>query len=387
MRNRHLILLLSILLATFLVAGCGSTRQVTKGETDQFNAISGKIAEAEGMTPKGAKECAPKELAAAKAELDGVRHQAIESWDDTKKTGEWSDSSIDKASKAADNVLAKTKACQPPVLNYSADPATIPPGQCSTLKWSSQNVQKAEIDQEIGAVAVSGSKQVCPKETTPYMMTATGTGGTVYETATVTVAAPPPPVVAAAPLGASISATPAYVYAGQCTTLSWSTQNATDVTIEPGVGKVAPSGSKQVCPTDNTQYTITAATAGGSKTASTTVPVYKRAVLHINFDTNKSDIRKADLPELQKAVEFVKKYPDTKVSVVGFTDSRGTDKYNQKLSERRANAVKKYLVDKGHVKADMISAEGRGEAEPVGDNKTKDGQFKNRRVEIREQPK
>ena len=386
MRNRHLILLLSILLATFLVAGCGGSRQATKAETDQFNAISGKIAQAEGMTPKGARECAPKELAIAKAELDGVRHQSVESWDDTKKTGEWSDSSIDKASKAADAVLAKTKACQPPVLNYSANPETIPPGQCSTLTWSSQNVQKAEIDQEIGAVAPSGSKQVCPKVTTPYTMTATGTGGTVYETATVTVAVPPP-VVAAAPLGVSISANPAYVYTGQCTTLSWSTQNATDVTIDSGVGKVAPSGSKQVCPTDNTQYTITASTAGGTKTASTTVPVYKRAVLHINFDTNKSDIRKVDLPELQKAVDFVKKYPDTKISVEGFTDSRGTDKYNQKLSERRANAVKKYLVDKGYVKADMITAVGRGKAEPVGESKTKEGQFKNRRVEIREQPK
>ena len=76
-------------------------------------------------------------------------------------------------------------------MNYSAEPATITKGQCSLLKWSSQNVQKAEIDQELGAVAVSGSKQVCPEETTQYMLTATGTGGTISETATVTVKAPP----------------------------------------------------------------------------------------------------------------------------------------------------------------------------------------------------
>jgi len=387
MRNRHLILLLSVLLATFLVAGCGGTRQVTKAETDQFNAISGKIAEAENMTPKGAKECAPKELAVAKAELDGIRHQGTEPWDDTAKTGPWSDTTMAIASKAADAVLAKTKACQPPIVKYSASPEEIAPGQCSTLTWSTQNVQKVEIDQEVGAVAASGSKQVCPKETTQYMLTATGTGGTVYETATVTVKAPPPPPPPVAAVGASISANPTYVYTGQCTTLTWSTQNATDVTIDPGVGKVGPSGSKQVCPTDNTTYTISATNAGGTKTASTTVPVYKRTTLQINFDTAKHDIRKADLPELQKAIEFVKKYPNTKVSVVGFTDSRGTDKYNQKLSERRANSVKKFLVDKGAVKPDMIVAEGRGEAEPVGDNKTKEGQFLNRRVEIREQPK
>jgi OOP family OmpA-OmpF porin len=169
--------------------------------------------------------------------------------------------------------------------------------------------------------------------------------------------------------------------------LSWATENATDVTIEPGVGSVGPSGSKQVCPKDNTQYTITAKNAGGSKTASLAVPVYQRAVLHINFDTNKADIRKADLPELQKAIDFVKKYPDTKVQVVGYTDSRGSDQLNMKLSQKRADAVKKYLVEKGHVKADMITAEGKGEADPIGDNKTKEGQFQNRRVEIREQAK
>jgi outer membrane protein OmpA-like peptidoglycan-associated protein len=317
MRNRHLILLLSILLATFLVAGCARNRVATKGETDQFNAISGKIAQAEGMTPKGAKECAPKELAVAKAELDGVRHQAIEPWDDTKKTGEWSDSTIDKASKAADAVLAKTKACQPPEVKFSADPATIPPGQCSTLTWSSQNVQKAEIDQEVGAVAASGSKQVCPKETTPYTLTATGTGGTVYETATVTVAAPAPPPPAAAPVPV------------------------------PAPARV----------------------------------VIDRLTLHVNFDFDKSNIRKADVAELEKAVAFLKKYPGSKVAVEGHTDSRGTDKYNMKLSQRRADAVKKYLVDKGE-KADRITAEGKGEGFPIADNKTDKGRFENRRVEV-----
>jgi len=204
MRNRHLILLLSILLATFLVAGCASTRQLTKGETDQFNAISAKIAQAENMTPKGAKECAPKELAAAKAEQEYAHHEATEPWETVPPF-------IAAADKAANTVLAKTKACQPPDVKFSADPATIPPGQCSTLTWSSQNVQKAEIDQEMGAVAASGSKQVCPKETTPYTLTATGTGGTVYETATVTVnppvvAAPPPPPPKAAPVVVPVAA-------------------------------------------------------------------------------------------------------------------------------------------------------------------------------------
>ena len=155
MRNRHLILLVSILLATFLVAGCNSPyRALTKGETDQVSAISKKIAEAEGME-KGAKICAPKELAAAYVNLDVARHEATETWEEAQPY-------FVTADKSADTVLAKTKACQPPVVKFSADPATVAPGQCATLTWSSQNVQKAEIDQDVGAVAASGSKQVCP---------------------------------------------------------------------------------------------------------------------------------------------------------------------------------------------------------------------------------
>lgn len=110
--------------------------------------------------------------------------------------------------------------------------------------------------------------------------------------------------------------------------------------------------------------------------------VIDRLTLHINFDTDKADIREADVPELQKAIQFVKKYPDSKFSVEGYTDDRGTDEYNLKLSERRAHAVKKYLEDNGHVKADKITAAGKGKADPIADNATEKGRFQNRRVEV-----
>jgi len=311
MRNRYLILSLTILLAAFLVAGCAGTRQATKAETDQFNAISAKIAEAEGME-KGAKICAPKELAAAKANLDVARHEATEPW-------EVPTAHIVTADKSADTVLAVTKACQPPVVKYSADPAAIFTGQCSTLTWSSRNVQKAEIDQDVGAVAASGSKQVCPTKTTDYMLTATGTGGKVSETATVTVKAPPPPPPVVAPVVVPV---------------------------------VAPKAAM--------------------------------VTLRVNFDTNKYTIRPADLAELQKAIEFAKQNPNAKIHVVGYTDNRGSAKHNQKLSENRAEAVKKYLVGEGPIAGEKITSEGKGAADPVGDNKTKEGKFLNRRVEIRE---
>ena len=203
---------------------------------------------------------------------------------------------------------------------------------------------------------------------------------------------PPPPPPPAAP-SVSLSASPPAVDQGKCSTLKWTSKNASSASIEPGVGAVMPSGSQEVCPGNSTRYTITAKGEGGSETATTTVTVnpppppppaprvVDRLTLHINFDTAKSDIRKADIPELEKAVAFVKKYPDSKVSVEGYTDNRGSDKYNLGLSERRAQAVKKYLVDKGE-KADRITASGKGKANPIGDNKTKQGQFQNRRVEV-----
>ena len=69
------------------------------------------------------------------------------------------------------------------------------------------------------------------------------------------------------------------------------------------------------------------------------------------------------------------------VIAVGHTDSVGTDKYNNKLSQRRADAVKAYLVSKG-IEPNRIYTEGKGEKQPVADNKTSEGRAKNRRVEI-----
>ena len=203
---------------------------------------------------------------------------------------------------------------------------------------------------------------------------------------------PPPPPMALAPT-VSLSANPPAVDAGKCTTLFWSSENASGASVDQGIGNVGKSGSRQVCPAATTLYTISATGEGGSKTASTTVtvkpppppPVAKvidRLVVHVNFDTDKSVIRKADTAELRKAIDFVKKYPGYSISVEGHTDNVGKDKYNQALSERRAAAVKKYLVENGAANADKIKPVGYGKTRPIADNKTAEGKFKNRRVEI-----
>jgi len=110
--------------------------------------------------------------------------------------------------------------------------------------------------------------------------------------------------------------------------------------------------------------------------------VIDRMTLMINFGFNKSNIRKADQAELKKAIEFIKKYPKTKTQIEGYTDDIGSEKYNQKLSERRATTVKKYLVKEGGIDAARLTTVGYGETKPVASNKTKEGRAKNRRVEI-----
>jgi outer membrane protein OmpA-like peptidoglycan-associated protein len=110
--------------------------------------------------------------------------------------------------------------------------------------------------------------------------------------------------------------------------------------------------------------------------------VIDKMTLELNFDFDKSNIRPDDMAKLQQAVDFVKKYPGSKVKIEGYTDSIGTEEYNQALSERRAETVASYLVKEGACEQANVSVEGFGEAKPVASNKTKEGRAKNRRVEV-----
>ncbi len=110
--------------------------------------------------------------------------------------------------------------------------------------------------------------------------------------------------------------------------------------------------------------------------------VIDKMTLRVLFDSDKATFTEADAIELQKAIAFVKKYPGSKIRLDGYTDSIGTDAYNLKLSERRATAVMDYLIKEAGVDSSNIKAVGHGKADPVADNKTKEGRAKNRRVEI-----
>ena len=100
------------------------------------------------------------------------------------------------------------------------------------------------------------------------------------------------------------------------------------------------------------------------------------------FDFDKSNIKPEAGAILDRLVAFMNENTDKKVNLSGHTDNVGTEAYNQRLSERRANSVKDYIAKKG-VDASRISAQGFGESKPIADNKTREGRAKNRRVEIK----
>jgi len=101
----------------------------------------------------------------------------------------------------------------------------------------------------------------------------------------------------------------------------------------------------------------------------------------ILFDVDSATVTPVLRDDLFKVADSLRKYPDTTVQVIGHTDSDGTASYNQRLSERRANAVADVLLD-GGVRSGRVRAFGRGEDQPVASNLTPEGKRQNRRVEI-----
>ena len=99
------------------------------------------------------------------------------------------------------------------------------------------------------------------------------------------------------------------------------------------------------------------------------------------FDFDKSVLKPEGKAKLDDLVSKIKSINLEVIIAVGHTDSVGTDAYNQKLSVRRSEAVKAYLVSKG-IEKNRVYTEGKGEKQPVADNKTAQGRAKNRRVEL-----
>lgn len=101
----------------------------------------------------------------------------------------------------------------------------------------------------------------------------------------------------------------------------------------------------------------------------------------VRFDTNKSTLTAAAKANLDKLVAVFNEYPDTDITIFGYTDSTGPADYNLKLSGERAASVKNYLSSKG-ISASRFTITGMGIADPIADNGTAEGRSQNRRVEF-----
>lgn len=196
---------------------------------------------------------------------------------------------------------------------------------------------------------------------------------------------PPPPPKQEAPPPArptvTLQANPTTINKGESSTLSWNSTDATQLSIDPGVGAVNAQGSSKVSPTDSTTYTITATGPGGSASATAAVSVnapppppppapapdldklFTQEVRDAYFDTDKADIRPDARQALSATADFLKKYPSIKVTIEGHCDERGSTEYNLGLGDRRAGAVKAYLASLG-VSADRMTTVSFGKEKP-----------------------
>jgi len=200
--------------------------------------------------------------------------------------------------------------------------------------------------------------------------------------------APPPPPPAAVRIN-SFTAEPRNIEQGQSATLRWSVANATDISIDQGLGAVAANGSRQVFPSNTVTYTLTARGSGGSDTRSVTVEVsapppppppppaepklsgadmLSREAQDVYFDYDKSEIRDDGRTALQHDADLLKRIfaadPNFTVVVEGNCDERGSAEYNLGLGDRRATAAKEFLVQLG-LPADRISTISYGKDRPV----------------------
>lgn len=230
------------------------------------------------------------------------------------------------------------------------------------------------------------------------------------KTEPVVVAPPPPPAPTA-----NLSVSPAtIVKAKESATLGWTSRNADKCVIQPGIGPVETQGSRSVSPAEETAYTLTCTGPGGDATSNAKVGVTappqpppavavappveapvqsaqkasaaqrfcnKPAVIAVEFDTNKADIKPKYKTDLEKLGTFLQEFPNAKGEISGHTDNVGSKELNLKLSQKRAESVKSYIEKNFGIAPDRLTGKGFGFSKPVATNKTKQGKAKNRRIE------
>jgi peptidoglycan-associated lipoprotein len=210
---------------------------------------------------------------------------------------------------------------------------------------------------------------------------------------------PPPPAPAKPPEPVcTLTAEPSTVDKGQSATLSWTSQNATDFDLQPGLGKQQAQGSTSVTPQESTTYTMTVTGPGGTGTCEARVTVtvpppppppppqpeiseeqaFANAMKDAYFDFDKANIRPDAEQVLTSDADFLKGHTNIHFTIEGHCDERGSEEYNLGLGDRRATAAKNFLVNLG-VAADRISTISYGKDRPVCTERNEECWQKNRR--------
>jgi len=191
--------------------------------------------------------------------------------------------------------------------------------------------------------------------------------------------AAPPPAAAPRPT-VTLQASPTFIEQGQTSQLSWSSTNATTVVLAGE--NVAPEGSKTVQPAQSTTYSITASGPGGDAATSVRITVspasrgaevtspplpfdelFRQNVKDAFYDYDKYDIRPDARDALARTAEFLRRYPETKVTIEGHCDERGSLEYNLALGAERAEAAKKFLISLG-IEAGRMNTVSYGKERP-----------------------
>ncbi len=211
----------------------------------------------------------------------------------------------------------------------------------------------------------------------------------------VATATPPPPPPPPAPT-ATLTANPNTINAGQASTLTWNTTNATDISID-SLGKVGPSGSVQVVPSESTTYRLVAKNQSGTQEATARVTVnppaapppvtsnagdaqlFEEDMKDVFFDYDSYDITGQYTAVLQQDARFLQQHPSIRFTIEGHCDERGSTEYNLALGDNRALAAKQSLVSMG-IAADRIKTISYGKEKPFCTESTEACWQQNRRA-------
>ncbi len=275
--------------------------------------------------------------------------------------------------------------------NFSSSTAQINCGDTSKLNWTSAETVHAEIS-GIGDVPASGERDVSPHQTTTYDFMAVGPGGTVKGTSTVNVNTTVQASLNVAPQELHFRKIGDKVIDSGTATVTWSTSNADQVSVDP-FGSTDKSGSKTVDGTpkqttegpvdETTHFTLKATNVcGGSATQTAALhisgsiePIPQVTLASVFYPTDYPDSKhpndgllKSQQNEISAMAAGFKKYleydPSAKISVLGYTDKRGSVPYNMALAERRNARIEQFLISQG-VSADHITTTAYGKEKPL----------------------